>query len=186
MKTPKHISLLLITVLAFFQVSCINDNLSDSYSDGQSVLKPLSAQVEAMKISADEITSILSDIEDENGLLADAAAMIDEHMANVESGASLQTATLSAMEIQKSLASAVAAVSGEVSEEKLSSLEKGVSSWIGDEFTYCYPLASIIFFILGMLLLAEIMKDIIVSHKSCFRILIPSPNSILSFKYSSI
>ena len=141
MKTPKHINLLLITVLAFFQVSCINDNLSDSYSDGQSVLKPLSAQVEAMKISADEIASILSDIEDENGLLAEAVAMIDEHMANVESGASLEMATLSAMEIQKNIASAVAAVSDELTEENLASLEKGVNAWIGEEFTYCYPLA---------------------------------------------
>ena len=141
MKTPKHINLLLITVLAFFQVSCINDNLSDSYSDGQSVLKPLSAQVEAMKISADEIASILSDIEDENGLLAEAAAMIDEHMANVESGVSLEMATLSAMEIQKNIASAVAAVSDELTEENLASLEKGVNAWIGEEFTYCYPLA---------------------------------------------
>lgn len=141
MKTSKHINLLLITVLAFFQVSCINDNLSDSYSDGQSVLKPLSAQVEAMKISADEIASILSDIEDENGLLAEAAAMIDEHMANVESGASLEMATLSAMEIQKNIASAVAAVSDELTEENLASLEKGVNAWIGEEFTYCYPLA---------------------------------------------
>ena len=141
MKTLKHINYLLLAAFAFLQVSCINDNLSDSYSDDQSLLKPLSAQVEAMKISADEIASILSDIEDENGLLAEAAAMLDEHMANVESGASLEMATLSAMEIQKNIASAVAAVSDELTEENLASLEKGVNAWIGEEFTYCYPLA---------------------------------------------
>ena len=134
----RPLGLLLITVLGFLQVSCINDGLSESYSDGQGILKPLSVQVDAMKASAGEIASVLVDHEDER--LAEVASLIDGHVSEVESGLSLEEAALSAMEIQKKLAQAVAAVSDEDLKEKLASLEKGVCAWIGNDFTYVYPL----------------------------------------------
>ena len=134
----RPLGLLLITAIVFLQVSCINDSLSESYSDGQGVLKPLSAQVDAMKTSAGEIASVLADHEDEG--LAEVASLIDGHISKVESGLSLEEAALSAMEIQKKLAQAVAALSDEDLKEKLASLEKGVCAWIGNDFTYVYPL----------------------------------------------
>ena len=134
----RPLGLLLITVIGFLQVSCINDGLSESYSDGQGILKPLSVQVDAMKTSAGEIASVLADHEDER--LAEVASLIDGHISKVESGLSLEEAALSAMEIQKKLAQAVAAVSDEDLKEKLASLEKGVCAWIGNDFTYVYPL----------------------------------------------
>lgn len=135
----RSLGLLLITFIGLFQVSCINAGLSEPYSDSQDMLNPLPAQVEAMKISAGEIASVLADHEDEG--LAEVASLIDGHISKVESGLSLEEAALSAMEIQKKLAQAVAAVSDEDVKEKLSSLEKSVSAWVGDGFTYCYPLA---------------------------------------------
>ena len=141
MKSLKYINLLLATVLGFFQVSCVNDNLSESYPDGREILKPLSAQVEAMKATADELSAILSDAEGGNEQLEAAIELINGHVSHMESGASLVEATLAAMDLQRKFATAVAAVSDGDLGERLSSLEKGVSAWIGNGFTYYYPLA---------------------------------------------
>lgn len=141
MKSLKYINLLLATVLGFFQVSCVNDNLSESYPDGREILKPLSAQVEAMKVTADELSAILSDAEGGNEQLEAAIELINGHVSHMESGASLEEATLAAMDLQRKFATAVAAVSDGDLGERLSSLEKGVSAWIGNGFTYYYPLA---------------------------------------------
>lgn len=141
MKYLKHINLLLVTVLGFFQVSCINDNLSESYPDSQEVLKPLSAQIGDMKATADDLSAILADVESGKEQLEAVVELINDHISSVESGVSLEEATLAAMELQKRFASAVAAVSDELLKEKLSSLEKGVSTWVGNGFTYYYPLA---------------------------------------------
>ena len=141
MKYLKHINLLLVTVLGFFQVSCINDNLSESYPDSKEVLKPLSAQIGDMKATADNLSAILADVESGKEQLEAVVELINDHISSVESGVSLEEATLAAMELQKRFASAVAAVSDELLKEKLSSLEKGVSTWVGNGFTYYYPLA---------------------------------------------
>lgn len=130
-------------ILSLLLVSCVNDNISDPIVVDQIQVKSLSAQIEAMEASLDEVTAILASVEDEH--LAEVAVSMAEHIAALGSGISVEEGTLSTLRLQKELAHAAATLSAGTIQEnvaaKLKSLEKGAATWIGDHFTCYYPLA---------------------------------------------
>lgn len=140
--TMKHFNQF-AAILSLLLVSCVNDNISDPIVVDQIQVKSLSAQIEAMEASLDEVTAILASVEDEH--LAEVAASMAEHIAVLGSGVSVEDGTLSTLRLQKELAQAAATLSAGTIQEnvaaKLKSLEKGAATWIGDHFTCYYPLA---------------------------------------------
>ena len=151
-------------VLAFAMVmsvtSCLNEN-EDTNSGAAKLpsnVASLADQVEAMISSVVEIEAIQSSLTEMSDLQATAshfetcAAMIEEHIASIESGVTGVPAVVAAMNIQSKVAAATGALKVDIAlldmenaaelQSALLSIENGVKSWLGKDFKSYFEVSS--------------------------------------------
>ena len=122
----------MLLVAMGFGISCANDGLSDDSSKASSgSMATLSEQVAAMKSSVKDINALGDDF-------SEAADAVGRQIAFIESGASMEEGTLATLSLQKSLAEVFGAVSEDAD---LKSVNAGISTWMGSDFSEFYPLA---------------------------------------------
>ncbi len=151
-------------VLAFAMVmsvtSCLNEN-EDTNSGAAKLpsnVVSFADQVEAMKSSVVEIEAIQSSLTEMSDLQATAshfetcAAMIEEHIASIESGVTGVPAVVAAMNIQSKVAAATGALKVDLAlldvenaaelQSAVLSIENGVKSWLGKDFKSYFEVSS--------------------------------------------
>lgn len=151
-------------VLAFAMVmsvtSCLNEN-EDTNSGAAKLpsnVASLADQVEAMKSSVVEMETIQSSLTEMSDLQATAshfetcAAMIEEHIASIESGVTGVPAVVAAMNIQSKVAAVTGALKVDIAlldmenaaelQSALLSIENGVKSWLGKDFKSYFEVSS--------------------------------------------
>ena len=151
-------------VLAFAMVmsvtSCLNENedVNSGPAKLPSNVDSFAEQMEAMKGSVVEIEVLQSSLAETSGLQATASqletcvAMIEEHIASVESGFTGTPAVVAAMNIQGKVAAATGALKANIAmldaedvaglQSPLLSIEKSVKSWLGKDFKSFFEVSS--------------------------------------------
>ena len=151
-------------VLAFAMVmsvtSCLNENedVNSGPAKLPSNVDSFAEQMEAMKGSVVEIEVLQSSLAETSGLQATASqletcvAMIEEHIASVESGFTGVPAVVAAMNIQGKVAATTGALKANIGmldaedvaglQSPLLSIEKSVKSWLGKDFKSFFEVSS--------------------------------------------
>ena len=129
--------------------SCV-ENLNEP-NDVNNLLSGVEAQVEAMQKSAEDMKALNEALGECGVDVADAEKAISQHLASIKKGASLETATLATLELQKKIAAVVGAAEGAVLFEEgyaknfkklFEDVNNGVAMWLGESFSAYYPVAA--------------------------------------------
>ena len=128
--------------------ACV-ENMSEP-NDVNNLLSNVDAQVEAMQKSAEDLKA-LNDALGECGVnISEAEEALSQHLASLKKGASLETATLATLELQKNIAAVVGAAEGAVLfdegyaknfKKQFEDFNSGVAMWLGESFSVYYPVA---------------------------------------------
>lgn len=125
--------------------SCV-ENLNEP-NDVNNLLSGVEAQVEAMQKSAEDMKALNEALGECGVDVADAEKAISQHLASIKKGASLETATLATLELQKKIAAVVGAAEGAVLFEEgyaknfkklFEDVNNGVAMWLGESFSAYY------------------------------------------------
>ena len=140
--------LMLFAAAVGLLTACVNDELPEPA--GADKLAGVAAQVEAVMDSAEDLKA-LNDALGESGVeVKDASEAVAQHLAYIKDCASLEEASLAALDQQKKIAAVVGAVEGErlsaeaytnELKELFEAFHTGVSSWLGESFSVYYRVA---------------------------------------------
>lgn len=128
--------------------SCV-ENLNEP-NDVNNLLSGVEAQVEAMQKSAEDMKALNEALGECGVDVADAEKAISQHLASIKKGASLETATLATLELQKKIAAVVGAAEGAVLFEEgyaknfkklFEDANSGIAMWLGESFSAYYQVA---------------------------------------------
>lgn len=128
--------------------SCV-ENLNEP-NDVNNLLSGVEAQVEAMQKSAEDMKALNEALGECGVDVADAEKAISQHLASIKKGASLETATLATLELQKKIAAVVGAAEGAVLFEEgyaknfkklFVDANSGIAMWLGESFSAYYQVA---------------------------------------------
>ena len=143
----KRIILFFAAALGFL-TACV-ENMSEP-NDVNNLLSGVEAQVEAMQKSAEDMKALNEALGECGVDVADAEKAISQHLASIKKGASLETATLATLELQKKIAAVVGAAEGAVLFEEgyaknykklFEDVNNGVAMWLGESFSAYYQVA---------------------------------------------
>lgn len=151
MKTLKK-SILLLTslVVAVSAASCINDELTEPQKEvAVKELATVDEQAASMEATLADLEALQTSAEGLDEELASVVSSIENHIADLKSGASLLDGTLATLEMQKELAEVMAALEfgagdtkgGAALTKAVASVDKKAESWLGKHFAAYYPAA---------------------------------------------
>lgn len=151
MKTLKK-SILLLTslVVAVSAASCINDELTEPQKEvAVKELATVDEQAASMEATLADLEALQTSAEGLDEELASVVSSIENHIADLKSGASLLDGTLATLERQKELAEVMAALEfgaedtkgGAALTKAVASVDKKAESWLGKHFAAYYPAA---------------------------------------------
>lgn len=151
MKTLKK-SILLLTslVVAVSAASCINDELTEPQKEvAVKELATVEEQAASMEATLADLEALQTSAEGLDEELASVVSSIENHIADLKSGASLLEGTLATLEMQKELAEVMAALEfgaedtkgGAALTKAVASVDKKAESWLGKHFAAYYPAA---------------------------------------------
>ena len=140
--------LMLFAAAVGLLTACVNDELPEPA--GTDKLAGVAAQVEAVMSSAEDLKA-LTDALGESGVeVKDASEVVAQHLAYIKEGASLENASLAALDQQKKIAAVVGAVEGSLLsndaytnelKDLFEAFHTGVSGWLGESFSVYYQVA---------------------------------------------
>lgn len=140
--------LMLFAAAVGLLTACVNDELPEPA--GADKLAGVAAQVEAVMDSAEDLKA-LTDALGESGVeVKDASEAVAQHLAYIKDGASLEEASLAALDQQKKIAAVVGTVEGELLstdaytnelKDLFEAFHAGVSGWLGESFSVYYRVA---------------------------------------------
>ena len=151
MKTLKK-SILLLTslVVAVSAASCVNDELTEPQKEvAVKELATVDEQAASMEATLADLEALQTSAEGLDEELASVVSSIENHIADLKSGASLLDGTLATLERQKELAEVMAALEfgaedtkgGAALTKAVASVDKKAESWLGKHFAAYYPAA---------------------------------------------
>ena len=151
MKTLKK-SILLLTslVVAVSAASCINDELTEPQKEvAVKELATVDEQAASMEATLADLEALQTSAEGLDEELASVVSSIENHIADLKSGASLLDGTLATLERQKELAEVMAVLEfgagdtkgGAALTKAVASVDKKAESWLGKHFAAYYPAA---------------------------------------------
>ena len=128
--------------------ACV-ENMSEP-NDVNNLLSNVDAQVEAMQKSAEDMKALNEALGECSVNISEAEEALSQHLVSLKKGASLETATLATLELQKNIAAVVGAAEGAVLfnegyakdfKKLFEDLNNGVAMWLGESFSAYYPVA---------------------------------------------
>jgi len=151
MKTLKKSILLLASlVVAVSAASCINDELTEPQKElAVKELATVDEQAASMEATLADIEALQTSAEGLDDELTSVVSSIENHIADLKAGASLLDGTLATLEMQKELAEVMAAIEfgaeatkgGATLTKAVASVDKKAESWLGKHFAAYYPAA---------------------------------------------
>lgn len=143
-------SLLLATLMVASVASCIDDGIQEPLDAG--LCKEIAAiddQVEAVEASMKDAKALSKALGAYEKELDGVVGAMKQHVSVLKAGLSQEASALATFELQKEIAGVVGTIRAQIAPEDykgdlkahFDALESGITGWLGNTFTLCYPMA---------------------------------------------